>query len=400
MDDFDLDGLLDVVVTASEPTEKMGVFRNTGDGKFREYTAGSGCEGQFGGLYCVQADYDNDGYVDIFIPRGAWLNQPITPSLLRNEGNMQFTDVTSVASLDSAANSICAAWADFDNDGNLDLFMGCELQPNRLYRNLGYGRFVDVASQVGLAAADKPMTKGCPWIDFDNDEDPDLFTTSLSGVAKLFRNENGEFFSDVSADLGIDGPTEGFSCWTWDYDNDGWLDLFATSYDHTLGDVVKGLVGEPHDRHSNRLYRNRNGQSFEDVTEESGLDLVFATMGCNYGDLDNDGFLDMYLGTGDPLIGMLVPNRMFRNDNGTGFCEITGRSRTGHLQKGHSVACGDWDRDGNVDVFMQMGGAVPGDRYHNVLYQNPGKRQSMGHGEAHWARDQPFRNRCTNQHNN
>ncbi|MCA8990448.1 MAG: CRTAC1 family protein [Planctomycetaceae bacterium] len=372
MDDFDSDGLLDVVVTASEPTENMGIYRNTGDGTFREVTKGSGCEKQFSGLYCVQADYDNDGHLDVFVPRGAWLDYPMKPSLLRNDGNMQFTDVTQSAGLDAAANSNCAAWADFDNDGDLDLFMGCERQPSRMYRNLGNGTFADVAQEVGIKEESQPMTKGCAWIDFDNDDDEDLFTTSLSGVAKLYRNEGGDSFTDVSQEMGIDGPTQGFACWAWDYDNDGWLDLFATSYDHTLEGVVKGLIGEPHNLHSNRLFHNEQGMGFKDVTVESGLDLVFATMGCNYGDLDNDGYLDMYLGTGNPLIGMLVPNRMFKNVNGSRFSEITGSSRTGHLQKGHSVACGDWDRDGNLDVFMQMGGSVPGDRYHNILFQNPG----------------------------
>jgi hypothetical protein len=172
----------------------------------------------------------------------------------------------------------------------------------------------------------------------------------------------------------IDGPIYGFSCWVWDYDNDGWLDIFATSYDRTLGDVIKGLLGEPHKRHSNRLYRNAQGRRFEDKTKEAGLDLVFATMGSNFGDFDNDGFLDMYLGTGDPDISTLVPNRMFKNVAGRRFAEVTGASGTGHLQKGHSVACGDWDRDGDVDIYIEMGGATNGDKYHNILFQNPGHK--------------------------
>ena len=95
-------------------------------------------------------------------------------------------------------------------------------------------------------------------------------------------------------------------------------------------------------------------------------------MGSNFGDFDNDGFLDMYLGTGDPDFATLVPNRMFRNIAGKRFAEITASSGTGNLQKGHGVACGDWDRDGNVDIFIEMGGAVNGDKYHNILFQNPG----------------------------
>jgi hypothetical protein len=94
-------------------------------------------------------------------------------------------------------------------------------------------------------------------------------------------------------------------------------------------------------------------------------------MGSNFADLDNDGFLDFYLATGDPQYSTLVPNRLFRNVGGERFAEITISSRTGHLQKGHGVACGDWDRDGHVDMFVQIGGATPGDVFHNAFFQNP-----------------------------
>jgi hypothetical protein len=166
---------------------------------------------------------------------------------------------------------------------------------------------------------------------------------------------------------------QGFACWAFDYDNDGLSDIFATSYDRTVEDVVKGLLGEPHGRESNRLFRNLGGGRFEDVTREKGLDLVFATMGSNYADFDNDGFLDMYLGTGDAALSTLVPNRMLRNVGGARFAEITASSGTGHLQKGHGVACGDYDRDGDVDLFVEIGGAVAGDRFRNSLFRNPGQ---------------------------
>ena len=121
-----------------------------------------------------------------------------------------------------------------------------------------------------------------------------------------------------------------------------------------------------------RLYRNLGGKRFQDVSKETGVDKVFATMGSNFADFDNDGYLDFYLATGEPSFATLVPNRMFKNVAGQRFAEITTTAGTGHLQKGHGVACGDWDRDGNVDLFVETGGAVPGDRYHNVLFQNPG----------------------------
>ena len=102
--------------------------------------------------------------------------------------------------------------------------------------------------------------------------------------------------------------------------------------------------------------------------------MVFAAMGSNYGDFDNDGYLDFYLGTGEPNLAMLIPNRMFKNVEGKRFVEITSSAGVGHLQKGHGVACGDWRRIGAIDVFIQMGGVSDGDKYHNLLFQNPGQR--------------------------
>jgi hypothetical protein len=372
MDDFNNDGLLDIAITSFDPTQRMALYLNKGDGTFEDVTVKAGLTEQLGGLNCVQADYNNDGNLDIFIVRGAWLRSPMRTSLLRNNGDGTFTDVTEKAGLLDPVNSIAAQWADYDNDGLLDLFVCCENQPvNRLYHNKGDGTFEEVAAKAGVVGNGQGC-KGVAWIDYDNDGYPDLFLNNLHGTAQLFHNNRDGTFTDVTASMGIDGPRSGFSCWAWDFDNDGYLDIFATSYNRTLGDVVKGLMGLPHERFSNKLYRNMGGKGFKDVTKEAGLDMVFATMGSNFGDFDNDGFLDMYLGTGDPDLSTLIPNRMFKNVGGKRFSEITCSSGTGHLQKGHGVACGDWDRDGNVDIFIEMGGAINGDRYHNVLFQNPG----------------------------
>ena len=219
----------------------------------------------------------------------------------------------------------------------------------------------------------RTLCKGCTWIDYDNDGYPDLFLNNLEADARLYHNNRHGTFTEETISMNIGGPVHGFSCWTWDYDNDGWLDIFATCYDRSLGDVVNGLLGRPHNRYSNRLYHNNKGKNFRDVVRDAGLDMVFETMGSNYGDFDNDGFLDMYLGTGEPSIETLIPNRMFKNVDGQRFSEITVSSGTGHLQKGHGVACGDWDRDGDVDLFVETGGVVNGDRYHDVLFENPGQ---------------------------
>lgn len=383
MEDFDNDGLFDIVITDWSTSGPMAFYRNKGDGTFEDRTKAAGLTRQFGGLHCVQTDYNNDGHMDIFVPRGAWMPEqmPIRPSLLRNNGNGTFTDVTHEAGLLTPFNSNSASWADYDNDGHLDLFMSGQHRPCPLYRNKGDGTFEEVASKAGLPDTSNVM--GAAWIDFDNDGYPDLFLNignppllafgRPSGTARLFRNNRNGTFTEVTKEMGIDGPLSGFSCWAWDYDNDGWLDILAISAIHSLEDVINGMLDRPAELPTLRLYRNLGGKGFRDVTKEVGLDKVCAPMGTNFGDLDNDGYLDFYLGTGNPDLSMLIPNRLFRNLAGKRFAEITASSRTGHLQKGHGVAIGDWRRCGSQDIFIQLGGAVPGDRYHNVLFQNPGQ---------------------------
>ena len=372
LEDFDNDGRLDLATTTFDPVEPMRYYRNSGDGRFEDRTQSAGLLAQLGGKNLVQTDYNNDGRMDLFISRGAWLLLPMPQSLLRNDGNGTFSDVTKEAGLDTPINSTSSRWADYDNDGWLDVFILGEKQSNTLYHNRGDGRFEEVSARAGVRQT--PLfCKGANWIDYDNDDYPDLFVNNLQGDARLYHNNRDGTFTDVTRSMGIDGPREGFSCWAWDYDNDGWLDIFATCYHFTLAGAVKGLIGQPNDRPSNRLFRNVNGKRFEDRTKEAGLDLVFGTMGSNFGDLDNDGYLDFYLGTGATDLASLVPNRMFKNVAGRRFAEITASAGTGNLQKGHGVSFGDWDRDGDLDVFIEMGGAIPGDRYHDILFQNPGQ---------------------------
>jgi len=190
MEDFDNDGLLDIVVTSNDLTQSMALYRNKGDGTFEERTKAAGLQGQLGGLYCVQADFNNDGHMDIFVPRGAWAPLPVRPSLLRNNGNGTFTDVTKEAGLDAPLNSLSACWADFDNDGFLDLFVPCGPQRCRLYRNKGDGTFEDVAQKAGLDAGrtGPGIWRSAAWVDFDNDGYPDLLVNTIGATAVLYRN--------------------------------------------------------------------------------------------------------------------------------------------------------------------------------------------------------------------
>jgi len=373
LEDFDNDGLLDLAITNYDPGVPMGFWRNKGDGTFEDRAKQAGLINQLGGQTVIPTDYNNDGLMDMYIARGAWFLIPMRQSLLRNNGNGTFTDVTEQAGLLGPLNVHISRWADYDNDGWIDVFLTCEKQSIRLCRNRGDGTFENVTEAAGLWQDPKLYCKGAEWIDYDNDDYPDLFVDNRSGDARLYHNNRNGTFTNVTESMGIDGPTSGFSCWAWDYDNDGWLDIFATCYDKELGDVIRGMIGQPHSRLSNRLWHNVNGKRFENKTKEAGLDMVFSTMGSNFADFDNDGFLDFYLGTGATDLSVLVPNRMFKNVAGRRFADISASTGTGHLQKGHSVSCGDWDRDGDVDFFIQMGGAVVSDSYHNMLFQNPGQ---------------------------
>ena len=126
-----------------------------------------------------------------------------------------------------------------------------------------------------------------------------------------------------------------------------------------------------------RLYRSDGTGGFENVAEQFGLTYPMLPMGSNFGDLNNDGYLDFYLGTGDPQYKQLMPNLMYLNDRGQRFIDVTMAGGFGHLQKGHGIAFADFDHDGDCDVFEQMGGAYRGDVFQNALYENPG----FGH---HW----------------
>ena len=122
-----------------------------------------------------------------------------------------------------------------------------------------------------------------------------------------------------------------------------------------------------------------NGKgTFIDVTEQAGLMSLHPTQTAAWADYDNDGWLDVYLGTGESFYQSLLPNRMFRNSNGKAFQDITTSGDFGDLQKGHAIAFGDLENNDNEDVFEEMGGAFPGDTYQSTLYRNP------GHGN-HWV---------------
>jgi tetratricopeptide (TPR) repeat protein len=369
MDDYDNDGRLDIVISTVSSCDSLRYFHNDG-GSFSDWTERAKLSDQLGGINCVQTDYDNDGRLDIFVMRGGW-EFPMRNSLLRNNGDGTFTDVTQSSGLASGEHRThTAAWGDFDNDGRLDVFVGHEETPSQLFRNRGDGTFEDVTRKAGVGRT--AFTKGAAWGDYDNDGYTDFYVSNYGEENFLYHNRGDGTFEEVSKRLGVEKPLMSFPTWFFDYDNDGWLDLFVASFAPSVAEVARGFLGLPPRAETMKLYRNDAKGGFQDVTNEVGLNRFVPTMGANFGDLDNDGFLDIYLGTGAPSYAALVPNFAFRNQAGKKFADVTAATGAGHLQKGHGVAFGDFDNDGDEDFYVNVGGFVPGDYYNKVLFANPG----------------------------
>jgi len=388
VDDFDGDGDLDIATSTIDPLGSMTYFQNEGDGSFSDASSQSRLDDQLGGLNIIGADYDNDGDVDILVLRGAWLfdEGKIRNSLLRNDGQGRFTDVTRFAGIaEPASPTQAAAWGDFDNDGYLDLYIGNESRsdaskfpaeqaaggdyPAQLFLNQGDGTFKDIAKSSGVT--NDRYCKGVAVGDYDNDGDLDIYVSNL-GRNRLYRNENNGTFNDVAPSLGVTEPADrSFVPWFFDYDNDGWLDLFVAGYDAEVDDVAANYLGLQNDATMPCLYQNRGGR-FKEVARSVGIDRPLLPMGANFGDLDNDGFLDIYIGTGNPDYETIMPNVMLRNADGQRFEDVSRSGGFGHLQKGHGIAFADIDNDGDQDLYHQIGGFFAGDAYHNALFHNPG----------------------------
>ena len=393
VDDFDGDFDLDIFTTTFDPAGSPRLFLNDGQGGFADASAAARLDGLYGGLNVVHGDVDNDGDLDLFVLRGAWFGPHgrHPNSLLLNEsadgdeaGPPVFRDVTFLSGLGEAHYPTqAAAWADFDNDGDLDLFVGNEHSPavdaaSQLFRNEGQGadgvvRFRDVAARAGVTV--RAFVKAAIWGDFDDDSLPDLYLSVLGGPNRLYRNRGDGSFEDVAPKLGVTGPRQSFPAWFWDFDNDGALDLFVSGYTGDrggLGFVAASYQGYPGPWELASLYRGNGEGDFEDVAARSGLTRLQLPMGSNFGDLDFDGYLDFYLGTGYPDYEAVMPNVLYRNVGGRRFVDVSLAAGFGHLQKGHAVAFADLDGDGDLDVFEQMGGAYPGDRFGDALFRNPG----------------------------
>src|SRR5205807_7713763 len=272
---------------------------NDGGMKFTDVTLEAGVAGAGYSMGASAADYNNDGYTDLFVA-GVYRN-----ILYRNLGNGKFEDVTEAAGIKSDKWSVAAGWLDYDNDGFTDVFVTNDNLPNFLFRNRRNGTFEEVALEAGVALTNNgaPIASmGADFRDFNNDGLCDINVTALAGETfPLFRNVGKGSFSDVthtSQIAQLSAPRSGWSNGFFDFNNDGWKDLFTANSD--VNDLID-LFQPTHYKQTNTLLANLQDGTFQDVSAEAGFTLARAHRGSAFADFNNDGRIDIVVSAlGEP----------------------------------------------------------------------------------------------------
>jgi enediyne biosynthesis protein E4 len=324
--DFNNDGLTDLFVTS---LGRNCLYRNNGDGTFTDVTDQAGVAGSGWSIAACFVDYDGDGRLDLIVTR--YLDwdfgknifcgdhrpgyrsychpnefKPVTHLVYHNNGDGTFTDVSKTCGLGSVpGKGLGIAINDFNRDGWPDVVIANDSFPEQLFRNNRDGTFTEAAAELGLAYDEDGKTfagMGVDFADYNNDGWPDVFINALysQGYA-LFQNKDGQSFDYVSRQAGVTSATATHSGWGArfvDYDNDGWKDLFVVQ-GHVMDNIE---LTEPAARYreSLLLLQNRKGK-FEDVSKASGavFQIPFAARGAAFGDLNNDGFVDVAVNCND-----------------------------------------------------------------------------------------------------
>ncbi|PYJ79835.1 MAG: hypothetical protein DME22_24875 [Verrucomicrobia bacterium] len=391
-------GGYDVVVADVSGSITSQVATLTVDTTFTKITTGSIVTDKNDYWNGSWADYDNDGYLDLFV--GTWFNSK-TNYLYHNNGDRTFTRVPPANIPKIPSNQHGASWGDFDNDGYLDLIVTAgnpEITHNVIYRNNGDGTFTPIKNGriYNETTAFDVGFHGPSWVDYNNDGFLDLFVAGHTPQNHLWRNNGDGSFtkiidSAVVRDSGdsegrawVDYDNDGFTkitnsvltsmvddstaCAWGDYDNDGYLDVF----------LANGLVTH----RANSLYKNNGDGTFTKIIEGdivSGLVNVNGdSLSCAWGDYDNDGYIDLFVaqGTGAADVTRLVKNQLYHNNGNGTFTRIMEGSLVNDPGRSHGPVWVDYDNDGFLDLFIANGGFWAqnngGALLTNFLYRNNG----------------------------
>jgi hypothetical protein len=357
--DYDRDGYIDAM-TVGHLGSICQLWHNNGDGTFTDVTTAAGILTADGDAHGpCWADLDNDGDLDLYVAKGTLKeDKPINYNdLWRNNGDGTFTNIADSSGVTAIGHRSRGSYAvDYDNDGDLDLFIPSffklnEGGPNLLFRNDGDFQFTDVATEAGIGR-EGIDNWAAAWADYDRDGLIDLFITTgpNNGVASssaLYRNRGDGTFEDVSSAAGITSDYSNSGAWG-DFNNDGYPDLYVATDS------------------ADTLYRNNGDGTFTDVTEESGAINTNRALAVDWGDYDNDSYLDLY------VVNALRPNLLYRNNRDGTFTDVAASVGVAaeEFGNGSDVTFIDYNNDGFLDLFVCNGAGPSSGPY--LLFKNNG----------------------------
>ncbi|MBN2174187.1 MAG: VCBS repeat-containing protein [Bacteroidales bacterium] len=341
--DFNMDELPDLFVVNNDANNgKLNfLYLNNGDGTFTKVTEGEVVNDGGSSYACTVADVTGDGYSDLFVA-----NHNENNFLYFGNGDGTFEKVTTGPVVTDGGKSVGCAWADYDQDGWLDLYVVNRDQPNFLYHGTGLGSFEKITT--GSIVTDVANSSGCAWGDYDNDGRPDLYVANSGSESNLYHN-NGSTFTKVEEEPFVSDVSSCSGASWGDCDNDGDLDLFVST--GQLGTYV------------NWFYLNNGDGSFTKVTDSPLVNEVNWASGSAWGDYDKDGDLDLAVGGYDGN------NLLFENDGSGNFTKITGNAFVNDGNYTEGLAWADADDDGDLDIFTAKNNYFGGN---NSFFLNEG----------------------------